>query len=73
MCQELELDKKDINCFFQELRVYFGIGSDDNMESVLPLFEGTEISKLDIKRMFRYLDKTTKKEAAFNQIEEIFA
>jgi hypothetical protein len=73
MCQELELDKKDINCFFQELRVYFGIGSDDNMESVLPLFEGTEISKLDIKRMFRYLDKTTKKEAAFNQIEEIFS
>jgi DNA polymerase III delta prime subunit len=73
MSQELNMDKKDVIAFFQELRLLFtsmdaGQNGDftQNAESMAELesmFETYDISKLDIRRMYRYLDKTTKKDA----------
>ena len=64
ICQELDMDKKDIISFFQELRLYFGKNYYDTSDlgEIEKIFEGYNISKLDIKRMYRYLDKNVKKE-----------
>ena len=67
LCQELEMDKKDVVAFFQELRLYFDSDFSNNNNSDLiieleSLFEGYNIGKLDIKRMYRYLDKNIKKD-----------
>lgn len=70
LCQELDMDKKDMFCFFQELRLYFGIKTDDKLDQVEPLFEGTNVSKLDIKRIFRFLDKVTKKDAIVYSLDD---
>jgi len=70
LCQELDMDKKDMFCFFQELRLYFGIKSDDKLDQIEPLFEGTNVSKLDIKRIFRFLDKVTKKDAVVYSLDD---
>ena len=67
LCQELEMDKKDVVAFFQELRLYFDSDFSNNINPDLiieleSLFEGYNIGKLDIKRMYRYLDKNIKKD-----------
>jgi len=105
MCQELDMDKKDVVAFFHELRLLLGIGrfhdgktpqggaeaevDDDEpvagttaaaggairgpfgilsegvssqppkMEHLDELFQGTNINRLDIKRMYRLLDKNS--------------
>ena len=86
MCQSLDMDKKDVLAFFQELRLFFknkeGVKeiksiitsksktNDDFMQdpeilaSVEQIFEDYDITKLDIRRMYRYLDKNVKKESA---------
>jgi len=58
LCQQLGMDKKDLFSFFLELKNNF----DDNQ--LLLLFENYEITKLDINRIYRYLDKYTKENAA---------
>ena len=64
LCQQLGMDKKDLFSFFLELKNKF----DDNQ--LLLLFENYEITKLDINRIYRYLDKYTKENAADeNEIE----
>jgi len=63
LCQELDMDKKDLLAFFQELRLYYGQdGWTDKMQEIEKIFENTTIDKLDIKRIYRYLDKNVKKE-----------
>ena len=62
LCQELNMDKKDLIAFFQELRLFLGEYINDNPEIFDELFENYNINKLDIKRMFRFLDKNVKKE-----------
>jgi len=65
LCKELDMDKKDLIAFFQELRLYYGKEFYQNTEKmgiVETLLENYNISKLDIKRMYRYLDKNVKKE-----------
>jgi DNA polymerase III delta prime subunit len=57
LCQQLGMDKKDLFSFFLELKNNY----DDNQ--LLLLFENYEISKLDINRIYRYLDKYTKENA----------
>jgi len=57
LCQQLGMDKKDLFSFFLELKNKY----DDNQ--VLLLFENYEITKLDINRIYRYLDKYTKENA----------
>jgi replication factor C subunit 1 len=65
LCQQLDMDKKDMIAFFQELRLFFGKEFYDDTiiyAEIEKIFEGYSISKLDIKRIFRYIDKNVKKE-----------
>jgi hypothetical protein len=65
LCQELDMDKKDVVAFFQELRMHYGSDFMNRMETLNDaekIFEDTKIGKLDIKRVYRYLDKNVKKE-----------
>jgi hypothetical protein len=64
LCQQLGMDKKDLFSFFLELKNKY----DDTQ--LLLLFENYEINKLDINRIYRYLDKYTKENAADeNEVE----
>ena len=56
LCQQLGMDKKDVFSFFLDIKNKYDI---DSPEMNL-LFENYEISKLDINRIYRYLDKYTK-------------
>jgi len=65
LCQELDMEKKDLISFFQELRFLYGKEFYNNNEvlgNVEKMFENYDINKLDIKRMYRYLDKNVKKD-----------
>ena len=65
LCQQLDMDKKDMISFFQELRLFYGkdFYDDANTFSKIEIiFEGYNISKLDIKRIYRYIDKNVKKD-----------
>jgi DNA polymerase III delta prime subunit len=57
LCQKLGMDKKDTYSLFLELREKF---SDSDL---IILFENYDIYKLDINRMYRYLDKYIKEDA----------
>jgi hypothetical protein len=67
LCQKLDIDKKDLIPFFHEMRVFYASKNVDIIESTPTLnnldnlFEPYEVTKLDIKRMYRYLDKNVKK------------
>jgi len=66
LSQELDMDKKDIIAFFQELRLYVGDDMSTNVDllnRVEKLFENYNISKLDIKRIYRFLDKNVKRDS----------
>lgn len=71
LCQSLDMDRKDVIAFFQELRLQFGSGTDTDFMQNSPeisgqieeFFEDYDITKLDVKRMYRYLDKNVKKDA----------
>jgi len=56
LCQKLSLDKKDTFSFFLDLRMKH---PDDE---IYAMFEPYEITKLDINRIYRYLDKYTNKD-----------
>ena len=75
MCQELNLDKKDLIALFQELRIFFGnndfLQDMETLHQVETIFETYNISKLDIRRMYRYLDKNVKIDAAVILNDEI--
>jgi len=106
MCQELDMDKKDLISFFQELRIWFkqkhpvpeggeisslvnrmeltpilGIfdslsqpitNSNNDSTTILvqieAIFEDSSISRLDIKRIYRYLDKNAIKDCDDSEI-----
>lgn len=73
LSQELEMDKKDIITMFQELRLYYNgefCHITEKLNEVEGIFEDYNITKLDIKRMYRYLDKNVKKEAV-GSIEDL--
>ena len=54
LCQQLGMDTKDTFSFFLYLKNKY------NDTEILLLFENYEITKLDISRIYRYLDKYTK-------------
>jgi hypothetical protein len=58
LCQELSMDKNDMFAFFLDLKNKYS----DN--EICLLFENYDISKLDVGRIYRYLDKYTKENAA---------
>jgi hypothetical protein len=70
------MDKKDLLSLFQEMRIFYlskklDIVNDVNvLNSVEKVFESYDINKLDIKRMYRYLDKNVKKEATIDELED---
>jgi len=73
LCQNLDLDKKDMLAMFQELRLFKGkefYEKNDVLNAVEKMFQDTNITKLDIKRVYRFLDKNVKKEAILDEIEE---
>ena len=59
LCQQLGMDKKDMYAFFLDIKNKYPVGDAE----VLQLFENYEITKLDINRIYRYLDKYTKEDA----------
>jgi len=66
LCQKLNMDKKDLISFFIELRSKY---TDDN--EILNLFENYEISKLDINRIYRYINKYITENAENENEDEI--
>jgi DNA polymerase III delta prime subunit len=65
LCQKLNMDKKDIFGYFIDLKNKY----DDN--EIFARFENYEITKLDINRIYRYLEKYTKENAAGTTDKEI--
>jgi len=68
LCQQLGMDKKDLFCFFYELKNKYDETQLGN------LFENYEITKLDINRVYRYLEKYIKENAPdtvdkYNEVE----
>jgi DNA polymerase III delta prime subunit len=57
LCQKLGMDKKDLFGFFIDLKN----NSDDN--EIINLLENYEIGKLDINRIYRYIEKYIKENA----------
>jgi hypothetical protein len=55
LCSQLGMDKKDMLCFFLNLKTMY-----DEDAKILELLEHYDISKLDINRVYRYLDKYSK-------------
>ena len=68
LCQKLDMDKNDLLSFFQELRLIHG--EDFYNKNNGELFEEYDISKLDIKRIYRYLDKNVKKEVVVEDSDD---
>jgi hypothetical protein len=58
LCQELSMDKNDMFAFFLDLKNKY------NDNEIAGLFENYDISKLDINRIYRYLEKYTKENAS---------
>jgi len=52
LCQKLDLDKKDLLCFFYEMK----LRKVSNYDGLI----ASEITKLDIKRIFRFLERNDK-------------
>ena len=65
LCQKLGMDKKDLFGFFIDLKN----NSDDN--EIINLLENYEIGKLDINRIYRYIEKYIKEDAAGTTDKEI--
>ena len=64
LCQELEMERSDMVSFFQELRLFYGadfFNKSDRLNNAEKIFADTNITKLDIKRIYRYLDKNVKR------------
>ena len=69
LCQKLGMDKKDLFGFFMEIK-----NKNKNDDSqIVDLLENYEINKLDINRIYRYIEKYIKENATGttdNEIEE---
>ena len=57
LCQELSMDKNDMFAFFLDLRNKY------NDNEIIDLFENYDITKLDINRIYRYIDKYIKEDS----------
>ena len=73
LSQKLSMDKRDFISLFQEIRLCVGkdfTNDNDLLTIISQIFEQYEISKLDIRRLYRFLDKSTKKETAIDDLDE---
>ena len=57
LCQQLGMDKKDLFAFFLYLKTKY-----DDL-NIINFFENYDISKLDINRIYRYIEKYIKEDA----------
>lgn len=57
LCHQLGMDKKDLHSFFHSLKNNF---DEIENESIMELFDNCNVTPLDIKRIFRYLDRSIK-------------
>ena len=76
LCQLLDMDKHDLLSMFQELRIFRKndfMTNIDAMNEVEKMFDNYNINKLDIRRIYRYMDKSVKKDATNNldEVEEV--
>ena len=64
LCQQLGLDKKDMLSFFMKAK--------DSMtdEEIYTILEPNDISKLDINRIYRYLEKYVQEPEFENEVED---
>ena len=65
LCQKLGMDKKDLFGFFIELS-----NNHENSE-IISILENSEISKLDINRIYRYIEKYIKENATGTADKEV--
>jgi hypothetical protein len=65
LCQKLGMDKKDLFGFFIELK------NNINDDEIINLLENYEINKLDVNRIYRYIEKYIKENAAGTADKEI--
>ena len=73
LCQELDMDKRDMFAMFQEIRLLHSntnIINIDIMNEIEKIFENYNINKLDINRIYRYIDKSVKKDVLKQELEE---
>ena len=73
LSQNLSMDKRDIMSFFQEIRLCIGKNFNNDTELLLQveqLFDDYNINKLDIKRIYRFLDKNSKKDELNEELDE---
>lgn len=56
LCQKLMIDKKDVFSFFSFLKIIHN----SDINEISNLFENYEITKLDINRIYKYIEKTIK-------------
>jgi SpoVK/Ycf46/Vps4 family AAA+-type ATPase len=85
LCNKLEMDKKDLLCMFQEYRLKYvmppgrtGTKSASTQTAEMDVFRVLEekmghldIHHLDMKRMYRYLDKNVKNESTIPILEDL--
>jgi DNA polymerase III delta prime subunit len=65
LCQKMSMDKKDLLGFFMLIK------NTHDENQIINLFDNYEISKLDINRIYRYIDKYIKEDAADTVDKEI--
>jgi hypothetical protein len=53
ICKELNMDKKDMFSYIQQLRKI------DNINTIMQQIDHTDITLLDIQRIFRFMDKNS--------------
>ena len=63
MCQKLSMDKKDMFALFSSKR------EKEKQKEMCEQFEQHDISKLDVQRMYRYMDKYSK-DIEIDELEE---
>jgi DNA polymerase III delta prime subunit len=61
LCQKLDTNKNDLISIFQEIRLINNL-ENDCLNEIEKKFENYNITKLDIRRMYKYLDKNIKKD-----------
>jgi hypothetical protein len=65
LCQQLSMDQKDLFSFFLHIRGLY------NEEEIYSMLENYEVTKLDINRIYRYLDKYTQKTLHLNDDDDV--
>jgi hypothetical protein len=69
----MNMDKNDLVSFFQELRLLYGNTSKNMVwiEKIQEHLGKEEVDILDIKRMYRFLDKNVKKEDILEEEDDL--